>query len=323
MRDIRMSKNQFCEFQSKCARPFSLKHKKNIQHFYQFFKKIITLNKRSWVVFRSGVLVILCMTQMSAPVRAALEDLPCGARSTAMAGAFVAIADDAEGLFYNPAGRSLVKRTDFMAFYTHPFGINDLIRSGVALKLNRNRYAIGLAAQTFGNEKYSEKVISSSVSAQVAYNVYVGVQMRYGLVSIERYGAAGAFIGDIGMLASLSPQVSWGCCIKNVNFASLGASGEKLPQIMQTGLSLHLFDRLNFCADLYKDVRFPLDLRNGLEFSPIEPLSLRIGVGTEPSRFHAGFGINMFHFHLDYAYQSHTDLGGTHLFSIGVFTGRP
>ena len=318
-----MSKNLCYEFQSECAGHFSLKHEKNIQHFYHFFKRIITLRKRPGFVFRSGVFAMLWMTPMSTSVRAALEDLPCGARSTAMAGAFVALTGDAEGLFYNPAGLSLVKRTDFTAFYTHPFGINDLVRAGMALKLNRNRYAIGLAAQTFGNEKYSEKVISSSVSAHIVYNMYVGVQLRYGSVSIEKYGAAGAFIGDVGTLVFLSPHVSWGCCIKNINFASLGASGEKLPQIMQTGLSLHLFDMLTFCADLYKDVRFPLDLRNGLEFTIIEPLSLRIGIGTEPSRFHAGFGINMFHFHVDYAYQSHNDLGGTHLFSIGVFTSRP
>ena len=62
----------------------------------------------------------LCLF-LASNAHAAFEDVGVGARAPGMADAFVAVADDANALFYNPAGLGQLKDGQLYANYGQPF----------------------------------------------------------------------------------------------------------------------------------------------------------------------------------------------------------
>ncbi|MCX8009937.1 MAG: hypothetical protein N3A61_02195, partial [Ignavibacteria bacterium] len=65
-----------------------------------------------------------------------------------------------------------------------------------------------------------------------------------------------------------------------------------------------------------KDVKYPFNIKFGLEYDIIKYISLRFGVNNEPSKFTGGIGIHFSMFHVDYALLSHQDLGLSHVFGL-------
>ena len=62
---------------------------------------------------------------------AAFEDTGAGARSAGFGGAYTAVADDAEAIYFNPAGLGTVLRPHFTASYGAVFGgLDDNTRLG-------------------------------------------------------------------------------------------------------------------------------------------------------------------------------------------------
>ena len=108
-----------------------------------------------------------------------------------------------------------------------------------------------------------------------------------------------------------------GVSIHNIAASQLGQ--EALPQTMQIGLATHVTHNLTLMLDVYKDTRFPLDQRIGLYFSPIDLVSFMGGMAREPSKYTAGFSIHLKQFDVNYAFDSHLELGMTHQFSISFF----
>jgi len=70
-----------------------------------------------------------------------------------------------------------------------------------------------------------------------------------------------------------------------------------------------------------KDVRFPLSFRAGMEYNLMEYIDIRGGVGTEPSIYSGGIGINYDVLQLDYSIHNSVDLGLTHQVGVTVNFG--
>jgi len=77
----------------------------------------------------------------------------------------------------------------------------------------------------------------------------------------------------------------------------------------------------DFNVELEKDVKHPISVRAGLEYSFYDFLDLRAGVGSEPTSFSGGIGLNYDMFQLDYALYYSPDLGITHQGTISINFG--
>ena len=295
----------------------------NIQHFVFFVKKLFSQYQRPKLVNRSRQLSLLLIINLTLQTAAyGFEDQTVGAYPLSLGGAFAAAKGHAECIYFNPAGIAGSNGFEANLSYARLFGLADLGYGSAAAIVPLRSFGIGAAVQSFGNEKYRENIIYLSGSAALFKNGYLGVNCRYGSVNISGYGQAGTFILDAGVLADLSESTSWGFVAKNVNYAKIGQAEEELPQILQTGLSAKPVKSTTLFLDLYKDARFPLEIRSGIDYRLFPPLSLRVGFGSQPSRFAAGFGINLPIFRLDYAFNTHSDLGVSHQFSIGIYSNK-
>lgn|GEM_PF-1117190 len=77
--------------------------------------------------FSSGIIFLIALLSMRAYAGTELRGLYRGARATAMGGAFVAIADDEEALFYNPAGAAGFKKYNFNIAGLNVEASNDIL----------------------------------------------------------------------------------------------------------------------------------------------------------------------------------------------------
>ena len=245
------------------------------------------------------------------------QDLPVGARSLGMGGAYVALANTSDALFLNPGGLSQIDGTHITIFYQKPFGLEDVNFGSAAASISIWKTRLNFGVTTFGNNLFNEQTFSLAFSHHYQRRIFYGVAVRYKSISIENHGSSGTFGLDLGFVVPISRQLSWGFLTKNINRPNIG-SDEELPQSFKSGLSVSPVADLIVNFEIFKDVRFPEEIRFGVEFQPIQKLALRTGTATNPSRFSAGFGVSVNQFTIDYAFFTHNDLGLTHQFSFSI-----
>jgi hypothetical protein len=273
-------------------------------------------------------LFILFPLFFSQPAGAAFEFSEVGARSVALGGAFCAVSDDAGGLSQNPAGMCWAPGRRVNLSACRPFGLADLDTQELAFLQPFSRWALGLRAQRFGGDLYSEMTVGLSCGRRFLDGFSAGLSLRGLQLAISQYGCDRTWSCDLGFLGAFSSRWRWGMAILNVNDARLGAAQEGLPQILAIGFSCRPEDHLLVAADLSQDVadasaddvalgRYPVELRLGCEGHLWPPLVLRLGLQSRPIRFSVGLGLMAGPLDLDYACRSHQLLGPTHYLTIG------
>jgi hypothetical protein len=233
-----------------------------------------------------------------------------GARSAALGGAVTALPGEPWGSA-NPATWSTLSDRVVAFFATQAFGLSEL-RLGAVSYVEPTRLAtIALGARTFGFADYRESRLNLGLARGLQLGTsrrfHLGVNARYLRVSVPDYGSAATVAFGIGGLVSVLPVLDAGFHITNPHRPNLG--GQELPRTLALGLHYTPADVLRVVVDAYKDVRFPLALRSGIEVHPVQVLFLRVGVATKPSRVTAGLGVRVGALTADVAAELHEVLG--------------
>lgn len=246
-----------------------------------------------------------------------------GARPIAMGGAFVGVADNPWAAVFNPAGLARLQEAQTSIFYSPQlFGLKELSLSSAVLAIPTALGSFGISGTRFGFELYRE--VSGTFSyAKTHRNIFsFGINVTYNSLTIKNYGTTSAIGVDIGFLASVTEALHWGFFAANVNAPTIGQAKEKLPQVYSTGLGYSPLRGVLIGVDLVKDVRYPAILKGGLEYRLMDVLSLRTGVGSNPTKFSSGVGAHYSFVQFDYAVTSHQELGLSHHFSVSIGLGR-
>jgi len=233
------------------------------------------------------------------------------------------MAEGAETLFHNPAGLGVMAHRELTLFYCNPFGLRELTYGTGVGVLPTRMGVLALGFQSFGNRLYRESSFILSYGNLYGEDLCYGFNLRYMRLEIQGYGSDAALGVDTGLLIRLSRRIKWGFFARNLNRPIIGEKKEDIPQTYSTGLSLKPTENVLLALDLYKDVRFPVEVRFGTELKVLGSLYLRTGVGSNPSRFSTGIGISIGYLQIDYAFHTHQDLGLTHQISVTLrFGGR-
>lgn len=246
------------------------------------------------------------------------SDLPVGARSLGMGATYVALANSSDAIFLNPGGLDQIQGTFLSFFYQKPFGISELNFGTISVTFPLLGQRIGLGLSTFGNSLLQESTVIIGYGNSYLERFYYGFNLSIQNLSIHSYGSATSYGIDLGFLTYLNPNITWGFFLKNINRPKRGKIPESLPKVFVSGFSVKPDSRWIFNLEIYKDVRFPEEIRFGFEYSPLKSLFVRAGVANHPARFASGFGIKIKAFLIDYAFITHNDLGMTHQISFSI-----
>ncbi|MFA6431539.1 MAG: hypothetical protein WCV91_04075 [Candidatus Margulisiibacteriota bacterium] len=264
-----------------------------------------------------------------------------GARPLGMGRAFVAISDDSDAPFINPAGIANLKRPQALTMFTSI--LNDVYYSEYngALPSIYGTFAIGYITTGVNDIPYDDSGLltnyyddlfvlsySSPLSRFFGYSKNVFVGLNYKLYSrgytggIDFYGTGMNF--DLGLKYVLNQYLSFGLCQQNVLPASLGGviryntgASEALVKQTKIGVAIKpIFFNGNILlamdADLPSTSGRPMLAHLGGEWKVVKGLELRAGLdqSVDPSlESRAGwspsFGLSLgaLGLRIDYAYH--------------------
>jgi len=252
---------------------------------------------------------------------AQFENTDVGARAVALSGAFTAVSNNSQAIFYNPAGLAQMKYRELSFFLSPaPFGMTELSTAALSFAEPLKTGVIGAAIKAYGYELYRETSVYLSYGNNYKNRIFYGGNVNLYYLKIQDNSAASIGI-DLGAMAYLTPYIRWGFFGKNITGSTIGLSKEKIVQVYRSGLNYQPLPELSLILEFEKDVKYPVSVRGGFEYSLMDYVDLRFGVGNEPSNYSSGIGFNYDRFTLDYALYKSQDLGITHQGTITLNFG--
>ncbi|MFH1259079.1 MAG: PorV/PorQ family protein [Elusimicrobiota bacterium] len=259
-----------------------------------------------------------------------------GARSLAMGGAYVGLADDASAPYWNPAALALLDDYQLMTMYA-PFFEQTQYNFLSAILPMGPRGGIGIADTMLYSTGFDERsnlneIISSNNSilhntVVAAYgnrikDVCYGINLK--LLQEKNFGISGSGNGiDLGLMYQPWDLLTVGVVYNNVIRPQLTLVKEKnvYGRILKIGAATHFLQR-KFLVTLdgnkaeLEDFYYTM----GTEYSPWKELSFRMGLNHR-SELTYGLGLRINPMTVDYAFSNH-ELGGLHKFTLTLKWGN-
>lgn len=251
-------------------------------------------------------------------------DLQLGARPQGMGGAFVAMVDDVNAVYWNPAGLTQLRTFEAAFMHVAPFNIGEasIDFSSFAMPTSKNG-AFGVSwiyqgaeleegrGTTYKKSDMSENTFVFSLARKISSEMAAGVNIKSLRIDSE-IGSGGGLGYDLGllyttenlMLASIPLNtLSFGIMWRNV-FTDL--KDESVPTTLRMGLATKIYNgRVILSADLEKKKEVNKEensyqLHFGSEVAMTRNALFRLG--NDDGDWTYGAGFLLYNWELDYAF---------------------
>lgn len=274
-----------------------------------------------------------------------------GARAIGMGKAYVAVVDDTNAVFVNPAGLAVQDQWSATSMSTKLMDKVDYKLLGGAYKTDFGTFGVGYisantpagyyttdkasltgaTAMSYGSSQLLlsyARSLSDIVKGSALGNLSVGVNLKVLRNDFDGYDASATGQGvDLGFLLKPKSNVALGACFKNLagNVKWKSGTDESLEGDTKLGGAVKLMDDKLLLA---LDTEFssgPVLLHGGAEYKISDFLALRAGLdqsaadaNNTATNFTAGIGLNLSGIYFDYAFRQDNLLAenSTHYFSI-------
>ena len=253
---------------------------------------------------------------------AAFEEAQTDARVYGMGGAGISLADLPQSGLANPALPALCEEQSVGTGWSLPFALKDLATAAVCGSYQKDRWGLGAALLTTGNQLYRESTGRASLGFRFCDNMAAGLALDGQHLGIERYGSATAVGLSAGLLGSPLDNLTLAVCAGNVNRPLIGNTGQEVDQTLSCGASYRPLQQFTLAFQLQAQRGWPAQLRFGQEYRWRDLLFLRAGFADRPNAVSLGFGVAWHRFRLDYAARTHPVLGLSHCLSLQYETQR-
>lgn len=248
-------------------------------------------------------------------ISASFVDLGFGARAAGMGNAFVASANDANAVFWNPAGITSAEGTEFEFNYLNQLQLVPYSALAGVIPLSKNKDGIGVGLIYSGDDALKEFTFIAAYGRRIGkFSLGVNLKYRYatfgnnsfdesdyfvfdpGEISAgeatQVFGSGNGFGMDLGVIYKFSDAVNLGISVKDVfapfNWSSdtksetekpKGDYNESMPLKAYFGISVHPYESLFVNAD-YKPALLNDESNTfyfGAEYTFMNILSFRAG----------------------------------------------
>jgi len=242
------------------------------------------------------------------------------ARTLGLGGAFVASADDALGVLWNPAGLSRMDQNQLRFETSRLYEDTSINAFGFAVPGSRwpslGLTMISLTSGAFERTNALNDPLGTFREGETAYlftiakgfspRLALGANVKLVQQTLESFSGGGYGI-DVGGVANLTRDLRIGASVMNLGGPSitLRSTAETWPSQMRGGLALALLDgRALLCAEVDHSEGLGTRLRAGTEYRLISGLTVRMGY--DDSRGAGGFSYRFTpRYELDYAAADH------------------
>jgi hypothetical protein len=267
--------------------------------------------------------IILALTATTA--FAMFEDWQVGIRPTAMAGCYTAIANDVEGVRWNPSGLAEIKGWQTVAYGKRLWNIRGLTNQTLTAGRELGKWGgVAVSAQQVGCDWEADQNLMLSHGFKLTDQMAFGYSLNLYRLWQERFGSAITAGVDIGVMAKVYRKWRIGAFGHNLNHPSLGKLREyDLPSGVAVGVAYEAFPGTLGSLELSKDAGYVTRYKVGCEYSLIpDKFKLRGGVSNEGALtlYAMGFGVQVKGIMVGYAFEGgHQALSGTHQVGLGYW----
>ncbi len=233
-----------------------------------------------------------------------------GGEASAYAGAGTGI-QGVWGSQYNQAGLAGVEGLEVGVFLENRFLVAEMANGGGAIAHPLGNGVLAFSFNTFGYSAYHTGKYGLAYAKKLGEKLNLGVQIDYRSAVIgEGYGKSSTFMIEGGFQYNLTDQLMMTGHVSNPSRAKLSEyNNERIPTMLKGGVKYDFSEKVFLVAELWKDIDSKEQFRAGVEYRMVEFLTLRGGMGTNPSLVSFGFSLNWKNTHVDFASSYHTVLG--------------
>jgi len=262
--------------------------------------------------------------------RADFRDVEIGARPLALGGAFVSVADDANGVYWNPAGLAWAGRAELLGMMTRAYGVDDLglyYLSGVG---KIGRVSLGGSWMRLGiTDVYSEDTFSMAAAWRWR-RASLGATLKLLRVDAPGYEAYNDpnYLGaqmeptfDLGFQVRPLKNLSFGAAAYNltrpeIKMIETTTDTDPVPRDFRAGFSFIVRDVWLLTLDVVKrDVdESPYTIHTGTELWFYNAFALRAGV--DRGRITMGAAVDAGSWQLDAVVSAHRIMGNAYRLAL-------
>lgn len=221
---------------------------------------------------------------------------------------------DAWGIYTNMAGIAKISQTTASFAYDLRNAIPGANRTAMVLALPVKFGVAGFGAFTFGDDVYSESILSAGFSNQLGLAA-LGIKINYIQYRVEGFGTKSAFTLNFGGIAELTPKLSIGAHITNINQPKL-SSEDRLPTKLSMAIAFKPTEKVFIVSELEKDLDYDATWKLGAEYFFHSKFCARTGFNVAPNASFFGLGFKTTKFTIDYALQHSVLLNFSHQASV-------
>ncbi|MGC9361337.1 MAG: hypothetical protein ACP5F3_00240 [Candidatus Syntrophosphaera sp.] len=259
---------------------------------------------------------------------AVFDDYMPSARARGMGGAYTSVADDVSALYFNPAGLTEVKyeaQVGFSNLYNQKF--SQVKTAAVGVQLPKKLGTVAFGTRMFDVDFADESLMSEQIwslahgfnlQSDIHSQISVGYTLNYYRLQFPDEDDGNSFGVDLGATAFLHGRTKFGFSVTNLNQATMGdANQHTLPSKLALGISYIPYEDVITSIEVKKDFAEETEFMGGVEVKMFDPLTVRVGVHSNPATWNAGVGLNVEGIKLDVAYSTHAVLPGTLYGNLG------
>jgi hypothetical protein len=251
--------------------------------------------------------------------------LPVGAKPISCGGAYNAVSNDVNSIFYNPAGLGNIEKLEF----TSMIGLLSLDRTlnTIAVALPMKFGTIGLGILNAGVGKISKYITETKEgefnyqanSVFISYGknlqqINIGVNLKIIFDNLGDYSRTG-FAADVGIISDVRDNLSVGVKIQNL----IGVVGnDSLPLGVSLAAKYNVIEPLNILCDVSYNLELEqFKVNAGVQYNVAKLLYLGCGVNDKEVSF--GIGANISKFNIYYAFSTDQfNVSNLHFVSLGM-----
>ena len=236
------------------------------------------------------------------------------ARDQAMGNSSVACISD-NFIPVNIAATSEIKNTSLNFSVANKYFIKELSPVFLSIvKPFKNDFSVLAGLGRIGNSQYSEQLYEGGIVKKLAQKFSAGIKIQFHqwIISESQYKSSRCFIPEASLFANPLKNIFFGVIIRNpVRVRMNTIEKNKLPAVINTGLSVKVSDKLLFACSAIQQSDETLSFQTGVEYSFHPRFLLRTGFHTLPLCESFGISLKLSKVFIELSLQTHPVLGNS------------
>ena len=249
---------------------------------------------------------------------AAFENTGAGAEPLALGNAMVAFRSNPYAIYYNPAHITLAQQPLIGFCYRTFFGLSSPRQMNLLINHRIDRFPFSVSLNQLGDKNYQETQLQLGTSFTFRDKISMGLSLSLYYLNIHDYSSSITCGINLGFYYPLNDQFALGVLISNLNQPKFSTLEEKLPQVYALGFCYCPQEKMTFCFELFRDVKYEQDYRAGVLMQIKPGFSVKLGLEDKSNTYSLGLGLTIGKIRFDFAALLHNILGLSNVTSIQI-----